>query len=135
MDAPIIVDDVRVRGVGKSFDSLGKSVFEEIRELEFKPLAREAEKDGQASKCHEKASVYFEDTGRLDVPVYLLENLEAGDEAEGPGASSHSVYIAPRTLLTPCLAALVLDGTQTIVLSPGWFGRITSKHLMATRKE
>ncbi|BGO97667.1 putative 5-oxoprolinase (putative) [Rhodotorula toruloides] len=115
MDAPIIVDDVRVRGVGKSFDSLGKSVFEEVRELEFKPLAREAEKDGQTSKCHEKASVYFEDTGRVDVPVYLLENLEAGDEAEGP--------------------ALVLDGTQTIVLSPGWIGRITSKHLMATRNE
>jgi hypothetical protein len=36
--------------------------------------------------------------------------------------------------LTLRLAALVLDGTQTIVLSPGWTGRITSKHLMATRK-
>ncbi len=32
-DKRIIVDDIRVRGVGKSFDSLGKTVLEEYREL------------------------------------------------------------------------------------------------------
>ncbi|GAA5830228.1 hypothetical protein JCM11251_001276 [Rhodosporidiobolus azoricus] len=104
MSAPIIVDDVRVRGVGKSFDSLGKSVFEEVKELDFKPVRR----DG--GKCEEKASVYFEETGRVDAPVYLLEKIEAGDLVQGP--------------------ALILDGTQTIVISPDAKAKVTSKHLL-----
>ncbi|BGP37830.1 hypothetical protein JCM10449v2_001752 [Rhodotorula kratochvilovae] len=107
MQAPIIVDDVRVRGVGKSFDSLGPSVYAEARALEFAPLPREAQEGG---KCSEEASVYYEETGRVDVPVYLLERLEAGDVADGP--------------------ALILDGTQTIVVTPGAKAKITSKHVL-----
>lgn len=90
MSAPIIVDDVRVRGVGKSFDSLGPSVWTEVRELEgrsgggFKAISREVGAEG--GKCEEEASTYFEEGGRRDVPVYMLERLEAGDLVEGPGA-------------------------------------------------
>ncbi|GAA6037141.1 hypothetical protein JCM8097_008756 [Rhodosporidiobolus ruineniae] len=102
MDAPIIVDDVRVRGVGKSFDSLGKSVFQEANELDFRPLEQAA--------GGETASTYFEETGRVDVPVHMLEKLSAGDLVEGP--------------------ALILDGTQTIVVSPGAKAKVTSKHLL-----
>jgi 5-oxoprolinase (ATP-hydrolysing) len=89
MSAPIIVDDVRVRGVGKSFDSLGKSVWAEVAELEgkFGEVSREEEKGG---KCEEKASTYFEEGGRVDVPVYALEKLEAGDVVKGPGTFSSS---------------------------------------------
>jgi 5-oxoprolinase (ATP-hydrolysing) len=91
MNAPIIVDDVRVRGVGKSFDSLGKSVWAEVAELEgqgegeFREVSREVEKGG---KCEETASTYFEEGGRRDVPVYVLEKLEAGDVVKGPGTST-----------------------------------------------
>ncbi|GAA6004515.1 hypothetical protein JCM10207_000913 [Rhodosporidiobolus poonsookiae] len=109
MDAPIIVDDVRVRGVGKSFDSLGPSVFSEAKELDFKAVSRE-KGDGEDAKCEEVASTYFEEGGRVDVPVYLLERLEAGDLVEGP--------------------ALILDGTQTIVITPDATAKVTSKHLL-----
>lgn len=85
----IIVDDVRVRGVGKSFDSLGDSVFTEAKKLEFKAVGREPSKEdrqgAQQGKCAETASVYFEEKGRVEVPVFLLERLEAGDLVEGPG--------------------------------------------------
>ncbi|ORY72599.1 5-oxoprolinase [Leucosporidium creatinivorum] len=110
----IIVDDVRVRGVGKSFDSLGDSVFTEAKKLDFKAVDREPSSEGkdqkQKSKCAEKASVYFEEKGRVEVPVFLLERLEAGDLIEGP--------------------AMVLDGTQTLVIDPEAKAKITSKHVM-----
>ncbi|GAA5968138.1 hypothetical protein JCM11641_003745 [Rhodosporidiobolus odoratus] len=112
MDSTIIIDDVRVRGVGKSFDNLGKSVFAEAKELEFEPLERQVKdcEEESKGKCAEMASTYFEEGGRVEVPVYLLERLEAGDLAEGP--------------------CLILDGTQTIVVSPGARAKVTSKHLL-----
>jgi 5-oxoprolinase (ATP-hydrolysing) len=93
----IIIDDVRVRGVGKSFDSLGDSVFTEVKRLNFKAAGREPSahtEDGtQQSKCAEKASVYYEEKGRVEVPVFLLERLEAGDLIEGPGALSSLCFV------------------------------------------
>ena len=32
----IIVDDIKVRGIGKTFDSLGESVYEELRHIQKK---------------------------------------------------------------------------------------------------
>lgn len=93
----IIVDDVRVRGVGKSFDSLGDSVFTEVKKLDFKAAEREPSTEGkegaQQSKCAEMVSVYYEEKGRVEVPVFLLERLEAGDLIEGPGESSALMLI------------------------------------------
>lgn len=86
MSVDITVDDVRVRGVGKSFDSLGKSVFTEAKELKFSAVPREVGKT-EGSKCKETASVYFEKEGRVDCSVYLLGDLEAGDLIQGPGMS------------------------------------------------
>lgn len=86
----IIIDDVRVRGVGKSFDSLGDSVFTELKKLDFTSVDRDSvsgaagEGEGK-TKCAELASVYYEEQGRVEVPVFLLERLEAGDSVEGPG--------------------------------------------------
>ncbi|KAK4058751.1 hypothetical protein OIO90_000195 [Microbotryomycetes sp. JL221] len=102
LNASIIVDDVRVRGVGKSYDSLGPSVFDELERLSFGSLGTYA--------ASETTSVFFEDTGRVDVPVYLLEKLNAGNELRGP--------------------CLILDGTQTLVVDPEARARITSKHVV-----
>lgn len=85
----IIVDDIRVRGIGKSFSSLGPSVFEQAEKLDFKPV------DGSKA---ERSSVYFEETGRVDTPVYQIEQLKEGDLVEGP--------------------ALIIDNTQTVVVDP-----------------
>ena len=85
----IIVDDIRVRGIGKSFSSLGESVFEQAEKLIFKPVDR--------SKT-EQTSVYFEETGRVNAPVFQIEQLKEGDLVEGP--------------------ALIIDDTQTVVIDP-----------------
>lgn len=85
----IIVDDIRVRGIGKSFSTLGPSVFEQAEKLDFKPV------DGSKA---ERASVYFEETGRVDTPVFQIQQLNEGDLIEGP--------------------ALVIDDTQTVVVDP-----------------
>lgn len=83
------MDDIRVRGIGKSFSSLGPSVFEQAEKLNFKPVDK--------SKT-EQTSVYFEETGRVDAPVFQIEQLNEGDLVEGP--------------------ALIIDDTQTVVIDP-----------------
>jgi 5-oxoprolinase (ATP-hydrolysing) len=100
----VMVDDVRVRGIGKTFDSLGETVYAEVARLSFAPAP--------ATKSEGKTSMYFESTGRIDVPVYLLEKLERGDSVEGP--------------------CIVLDGTQTLVLDPKSEAKIASKHVYVT---
>ncbi|OCH85181.1 5-oxoprolinase [Obba rivulosa] len=101
----IIVDDVKVRGIGKTFDTLGESVFEEVEKLEKRPVDRV-----QADSTH---STYFDKLGRVDdTPVFLLPALAVGDVVEGP--------------------AMIIDDTQTIVLIPGARAVLTSKHLYIT---
>lgn len=109
MTVPIIIDDIRIRGIGKSFDTLGQNVFDEAETLEFKPLSSEVSK-GDDGKCREKTMVYYENIGRIEVPVYFLEKLEAGDSVVG--------------------AAIILDGTSTLVLDPKSTAKITSRHVI-----
>lgn len=89
-DKNIVVDDIRVRGIGRSFTSAGPSVFEEAVKLDFQSV--------HPSKASRTTSVYFEETGRVDTPVYEIGKLEAGDLIKGP--------------------ALIIDDTQTIVVDP-----------------
>lgn len=63
----VIVDDIRVRGIGKS------DLIEEV--------AIEAAKDNP--KCEQTTKVYFE-TGFYETSVYLLKNLKAGHIIKGP---------------------------------------------------
>ncbi|EJD01112.1 5-oxoprolinase [Fomitiporia mediterranea MF3/22] len=101
----IIVDDIKVRGIGKTFDSLGPSVFEELRTLKKRPIS-----SSSADKVH---SVYFDGVGRVDdTPVFLLDKLEIGDTVQG--------------------TAMIIDDTQTIVLIPGSEAVLCRKHLYIT---
>ncbi|KAA1477041.1 5-oxoprolinase [Dentipellis sp. KUC8613] len=101
----IVVDDVKVRGIGKTFDSLGPSVFAELRTLQTRPVAR-----AKASMVH---SVYFDGVGRVDdTPVFELGHLEIGEEVRGP--------------------AVIIDDTQTIVVIPGAKALLASRHLVVT---
>lgn len=104
----VIVDDVKVRGIGKTFDELGESVFKEVEKLQTRGVDR-----AKADTTH---GVYFDGVGRVeDTPVYLLPSLETGDKLEGP--------------------AMIIDDTQTIVLIPGAKAVLTSKHLYITLEE
>lgn len=59
--------------------------------------------------------VYFEGCGRIDTPVFLLENLNVGDVVSGP--------------------AMIIDNTQTIVLDPHSETTVTRNHLYTLLKE
>ncbi|GJN93255.1 hypothetical protein Rhopal_006302-T1 [Rhodotorula paludigena] len=102
----VMVDDVRVRGIGKTFDSLGESVLAEADRTTF----TSAGVDAKAEKA--TASMYFEQTGRVECPVYKLERLDQGDKVLGPSA--------------------IVDGTQTLILDPGAEAKICSRHVYIT---
>lgn len=97
----IIVDDVRVRGIGKSFEGLEKTVDQQLKVIKPKDLGSENQ--------HTKSKVYFEG-GRQDTPIYKLEDLEVGDRIKGP--------------------AIIADGTQTIVITPGASALIIGTHVV-----
>ncbi|EJF60868.1 5-oxoprolinase [Dichomitus squalens LYAD-421 SS1] len=104
----IIVDDVKVRGIGKTFDTLGESVYKEVERLERKPVDR--------SRADSTYSTYFDGVGRVqDTPVFLLTSLKLGDTIKGP--------------------AMIIDNTQTIVLIPGATAVLTSKQLYITLED
>jgi len=93
----------QVRGLGKTFDTLGESVYTEVSTLTTRPVDR-------ISTADSTHSVYFDKVGRVnDTPVFLLDKLDIGDEVEGP--------------------ALIIDNTQTIVLVPGSKAVLTRQHL------
>lgn len=88
-DRDIIIDDVRVRGIGKSFEGLEKTVDQQLREIKPRDL-------GPEEKNYGTAKVYFETRRqREETLVYKLEHLDVGDRIKGP--------------------AILADGTQTQV--------------------
>ncbi|KZV65439.1 5-oxoprolinase [Peniophora sp. CONT] len=101
----VVVDDIKVRGTGKTFDSLGPSVFEELKSLQTRLVGED--------KVARRHSTYFDlkEGGRVDdTPVYELDKLEIGEEVRGP--------------------AVVIDDTQTIVVVPGARAVVTRRHLV-----
>lgn len=100
-DRDIIVDDIRARGIGKSFEGLGKTVDEQIRETKPRDLGD--------TKRYGISQVYFEG-GRRETPIYQLENLDVGDRLQGP--------------------AILADGTQTLVITPGATALIIETHVV-----
>ncbi|KAG8623020.1 hypothetical protein KVT40_007996 [Elsinoe batatas] len=101
-DRDIIVDDVRARGIGKSFQIQEKTVDTQLKEIKLNNLPKD-------TKVHGTASVYFEG-GRKDTSIYKLEELEVGDRIRGP--------------------AIIADGTQTIVVTPGAAASILHTHVV-----
>lgn len=100
-DRDIVVDDVRVRGIGRSFEGLEKTVDQQLKEIKPKEVGEQ--------KKHGKSQVYFED-GRRDTPIYKLEDLDVGDQLKGP--------------------AILADGTQTIVITPEASALIIETHVV-----
>ncbi len=100
-DRDIIVDDVRARGIGKSFEGLEKTVDQQLKEIIPKDLGE--------GKRYGMSKVYFEG-GRQDTPIYKLEDLDIGDRIQGP--------------------AILADGTQTLVVTPGATALIIETHVV-----
>lgn len=100
-DRDIIVDDIRARGIGKSFEGLQKTVDEQLKDVNPRDLGK--------GKRHRMSQVYFEG-GRRDTPIYKLEDLDVGDRIQGP--------------------AILADGTQTLVITPGAIALIIETHVV-----
>ncbi|RDW91172.1 hypothetical protein BP5796_02337 [Coleophoma crateriformis] len=101
-DRDIIVDDVRVRGIGKSFEGLERTVDQQLKAISAKKLT-------SGSKEYGRTSVYFEG-GRVETPIYKIEDLAVGDQIKGP--------------------AILADGTQTIVVTPTATALIINTHVV-----
>lgn len=102
----IIVDDVRVRGIGKSFRYQDKTVDQQLKEVKRQSIGDK--------KAYSKSQVYFEG-GRRETPIYKLEDLAVGDEISGP--------------------AVLADGTQTIVVTPNATALILQTHVIIGLKK
>lgn len=100
-DRDIIVDDVRVRGIGKSFRYEEKTVDQQLKTLK--------RQEGSAVKKHSSAEVYFEG-GRQVTPIYKLGDAGVGAVIKGP--------------------AVLADGTQTIVVTPNAEAVILETHVV-----
>lgn len=98
----IIVDDIRVRGIGKSFRSIEKTVDDQLNELTATTLIDER-------KSVMIKSIYFEG-GRVDTPIYKIEDLSVGSKIPGP--------------------AILADGTQTIVVPPNSSAVLINTHVI-----
>jgi 5-oxoprolinase (ATP-hydrolysing) len=88
----------QVKGVGKTFDSLGESVYDEVAKLE----RRRVDKSPKSVKVDSHQDVFVSPPGsmkgrRESVAVFQLGSLDVGDVVEGP--------------------ALIIDATQTIFVN------------------
>jgi len=101
-DRDIIIDDVRARGIGKTFQGLQKTVDQQLKDIKPKDLSKD-------EKHFDVRKVYF-DGGRHDTPIYKLEDLFVGDRIKGP--------------------AILADGTQTIVITPEASALIIDTHVI-----
>ena len=101
-DREITIDDVRARGIGKTFGGLEKTVDQQLRDIKPKDLPA-------GHKQYDGRKLYF-DGGRKDTPIYKLESLEVGERIKGP--------------------AILADGTQTIVITPESSALIINTHVV-----
>lgn len=101
-DRDIIVDDVRVRGIGRSFKDSEKTVDQQIQESNPKDVVGHE---------YRRSQVYFEG-GRRETPIYRLDDLKIDDRVKGP--------------------AILADETQTIVVTPGASALLTKTHVVIT---
>lgn len=100
-DRDIVVDDVRARGIGKTFDGLEKTVDQQLKDITPKDLTEK--------KHFDVRKTYF-DGGRQETPIYKLEDLAIGDRIKGP--------------------AILADGTQTIVVTPEASALVINTHVV-----
>lgn len=98
----ILVDDVRVRCIGRSLESEGyqSRVHEEIRTISRRAVTKQ--------QVERVERVYW-DGNRIDTPVYRLQTLSRGDEIHGP--------------------ALIMDVNATIAVEKNCRALVTSEHI------
>ncbi|KAF9346736.1 hypothetical protein BGX34_003643, partial [Mortierella sp. NVP85] len=115
-DRSIIVDDIRIRGIGKSAQSTPVSVQEEVKTLNPVPV--------DPSKAVGLTSIYFEDGRNDQTPIYLLEKLPVGSKVSGPAIIMDA---NSAILIQPFSTGLVTSSTVVITIGDGQKSRITTE--------
>lgn len=105
-DKAILVDDIRVRATGAARAKVEKSPYAQLKVVGDAAVKTPA--PGGSSK------VYFVDGGWLDTPTFELQTLPAGAKIQGP--------------------ALIIDKTQTIVVTPSSVGTILGSYVVVDRQ-
>ncbi|KAL6415170.1 5-oxoprolinase [Ilyonectria robusta] len=105
-DRDIIIDDVRIRGIGKSFRHDEETVDKQLKDIKRQEVSEK--------KQHGTQPVYFEG-GRKETPIYKLEDLNIGDTIQGP--------------------TILADDTQTIVITPKANAVILKTHVVINLKK
>lgn len=105
-DKAIIVDDIRVRATGAAHAKIEKSPYAQLKAIGEAAVKTPAP-DGSSK-------VYFMDGGWLDTPTFELQSLPAGAKIQGP--------------------ALIIDKTQTIVVTPSSVGTILESYVVIDRQ-
>ncbi|CEN61262.1 Putative 5-oxoprolinase [Aspergillus calidoustus] len=98
----ILVEDIRVRGVGKATTVPSEAPQKELASVATVPI--------DCSTQDDSSVVYFASTGRVTTPVFFLDNLQPGSQIHGP--------------------AMIIDKTQTIVIEPNATATILSRHVI-----
>lgn len=99
----ILVEDVRVRSIGKGTEVQLADPFEELRRYQTTPPVTPTPADLTRK-------VYFEDEGWTMTGVYFLKDITTGTRVKGP--------------------AVIVDKTQTIVVDPAAEAVVLSEHLI-----
>ncbi|CAG2174014.1 unnamed protein product, partial [Oppiella nova] len=94
----ILVDDIRVRGVG-SYN-------------EFKSDTKSTQKTTSQPTVDDTVNCYFDELGFLETPVYLMEGLAFGHEIQGP-----AVIIDPNftVLVEPNCRAIITQSGNIVI--------------------
>lgn len=103
MPREVYVGDVRVRAVGKS--KAAALVTIPAREMRNTLLSPAPEEAVQMVK-----QIYLDGSGWQEIPVYLLNSLQPGNQVNGP--------------------AMIIDNTQTIVVAPNARATTLREHIV-----
>lgn len=110
LNKDIIVDDIKIRGIGMSFENTDTPALSELKSLKLN--------NDVAGKAQFQQDVYVWREGggkRAPAPVFELGHLDKGDAVVGP--------------------ALIIDDTQTIFVNGGWKAVVTTSHLVLVAEE
>lgn len=105
-EKPIIVDDFRIRAIGTTGSKQANTPFSQLKSVNA------AESSTPASSGTNR--VFFEGFGSLDTRVYELQSLPVGALITGP--------------------ALIIDNTQTILVTPDSIATILDSYVVIDRK-
>ncbi|EGX91203.1 5-oxoprolinase [Cordyceps militaris CM01] len=101
----IIIDDFRIRAIGRSQSKSFKTPYSLLKDMSGNSII--------AASPVGKNTIYFEGSGHVDSPVYELQGLSVGTRIVGP--------------------AMVIDKTQTILVSPGATATMLDNYVIIDR--